>query len=290
MGEGVAVEAARDRENWTGWARSLRQPTVALSVSFLVVLIVACLVGPWWLPEAAKLQTLELGAVGPRWDHWLGTDVLGRDQLARMLEGGRISLGVGVCAALVSLVIGVIYGGVAGYAGGRVDAAMMRVVDLLYALPFAVVVILLMVVFGRSFFLLFVAIGALEWMTTARIVRSQVMAVRKLDYVLASRALGAGRARIFLRGILPNIAGPVIAYTTLNVPSIILLESFLSFLGLGAQPPLSSWGTLIKEGAEMMEIYPWLLLFPAFFFTATLLALNVVGDSLREVCDPAGGK
>ncbi len=204
-----------------------------VAVGFLAILGTACLVGPSLFPDAAREQHLALGAVGPSGEHWFGTDVLGRDQLARMLEGGRISLGVGLCAALVSLVIGVLYGGVAGYAGGRIDAAMMRVVDLLYALPFAVVVILLMVVFGRSFFLLFVAIGALEWMTTARIVRSQVLAVRKLDYVLASRVVGAGRARIFFRGILPNISGPVIAYTTLNVPSIILLESFLSFLGLG---------------------------------------------------------
>jgi oligopeptide transport system permease protein len=270
-----------------GLLSQLRRPQVVLAAAFLTVVVVACLFGPLLLPGAAREQNLPLGASPPQASHWFGTDVLGRDQLARMMEGGRISLGVGICAALVSLVIGVLYGGIAGFVGGRLDAVMMRAVDVTYALPFPVLVILLMVIFGRSFFLLFVAIGAIEWLTTARIVRAQVMAVRRNQYILASRALGAGSARIFFKGILPNISGPVIAYTTLNVSSIILLESFLSFLGLGAQPPLSSWGTLIKEGAELMEIHPWLLLFPASFFTATLLAINIVGDALRDAFQPS---
>ncbi|HQL94540.1 MAG TPA: ABC transporter permease, partial [Candidatus Hydrogenedentes bacterium] len=218
--------------------------------------------------------------------HWLGTDPLGRDLLARLLQGGRVSLLIGLSATAVSLLIGVLYGGVSGFAGGRADALMMRVVDILYALPYTVFVIILMVFFGRNFIFLFLAIGAVEWLTMARIVRGQVLSLREREFVEAARALGLGRARILVRHILPNTLGPVIIYATLTVPRVMLLEATLSFLGLGVQPPMSSWGLLIKEGVETMEEYPWLLLFPSIAFSATLFALNALGDGLRDALDP----
>ena len=218
--------------------------------------------------------------------HLLGTDSLGRDLLTRIMTGGRISLMVGFLATSVSLLIGVIYGATAGYLGGKIDATMMRIVDILYALPFTIFVILLMVLFGREIWLLFIAIGAVEWLTMSRIVRGQVVAIKRQEYVEASIALGQKPSAIISKHIIPNVLGLVIVYSTLTVPSVILLESFLSFLGLGIQPPSASWGTLIKEGAESMEVYPWQLLFPAAFFSITLLSLNFLGDGLRDALDP----
>jgi oligopeptide transport system permease protein len=221
----------------------------------------------------------------------LGSDApLGRDLLARLLYGGRISLGVGLCATFVALAIGVVYGAVAGFFGGKRDAFMMRVVDIMYSLPFAIFVILLMVLFGKNIVLLFVAIGAVEWLTMARIVRSQVMAVKKMEFIEAARSLGFGRRRIIFRHILPNILGPIIVYTTLTIPSVMLLEAFLSFLGLGVQPPMSSWGVLIKDGAEKMEEFPWLLIFPGTLFSLTLFSLNFLGDGLRDALDVRSSK
>ncbi len=215
-----------------------------------------------------------------------GTDELGRDLFTRTLVGGRLSIAVGIAATLVSVTIGILYGGIAGYAGGRVDSLMMRIVDILYALPFLIFVILLMVVFPRSLLLLFLAIGAVEWLTTARIVRGEVLSLKKLPFVEAARCLGLSHGRILGRHILPNTLPPVIVYATLTVPTVILLESVLSFLGLGVQPPASSWGVLLKEGAERMQMYPWMLIVPAAFFAATLLSLNFLGDSLRDSLDP----
>lgn len=217
---------------------------------------------------------------------WLGTDNLGRDLLVRILEGGRLSIGVGLVATAVAVLIGMAYGGVSGYAGGRVDSIMMRLVDVLYALPFLIFVILLMVIFERSLWLLFLAIGAVEWLTTARIVRAEVMAMKKLPFVEASRCLGHSPLRILLRDILPNTLGPVTAYATLTVPAVILLESVLSFLGLGVQPPASSWGVLISEGADNLLNAPWMLIFPALIFSGTLLSLNLLGDQLKQSLDP----
>ena len=197
---------------------------------------------------------------------------------------------VGLCATAVSLIIGVIYGAIAGFAGGKLDMVMMRIVDILYALPFAIFVILLMVFFGQNIILLFVAIGAVEWLTMARIVRGQVMAVKRQEFVEAAHALGLRRGRIIFRHIVPNLLGPIIVYATLTVPEVILLESFLSFLGLGVQPPQSSWGVLIKEGAEVMEEYPWLLLYPGFVMALTLFSLNFLGDGLRDALDVRGSK
>ena len=216
----------------------------------------------------------------------VGTDELGRDLFARTLVGGRLSIAVGIAATLVSVTIGIFYGGIAGYVGGKVDSLMMRCVDILYALPFLIFVILLMVVFPKSLLLLFLAIGAVEWLTTARIVRGEVLSLKKLPFVDAARCLGLSHGKILCRHILPNTLPPVIVYATLTVPTVILLESVLSFLGLGVQPPNSSWGVLLNEGAERMQTYPWMLIFPAILFALTLLSLNFLGDSLRDLLDP----
>jgi oligopeptide transport system permease protein len=190
----------------------------------------------------------------------------------------------------VALTIGVIYGAMAGYLGGKIDAAMMRLVDIIYALPFTIFVILLMVFFGRTIILLFVAIGAVEWLTMARIVRSQIMALKKMEFIEAARSLGLSNTRIIFRHLLPNALGPIIVYTTLTIPAVMLLEAFLSFLGLGVQPPMSSWGTLIKDGAEKMEEFPWLLIFPGSIFSLTLFSLNFLGDGLRDALDVRAAK
>lgn len=222
--------------------------------------------------------------------HILGTDTLGRDLFVRLLYGGRVSLGVGLAATFVALTIGVFYGAVAGYFGGRLDSVMMRIVDIVYSLPFTVFVILLMVFFGRNIYLLFVAIGAVEWLTMARIVRGQVLSIKRMEYIEAARSMGFSKRRIITRHILPNVLGPVIVYTTLTIPAVMLLEAFLSFLGLGVQPPMSSWGWLIKEGAEKMEEFPWLLAYPGAIFSLTLLSLNFLGDGLRDALDVRSSK
>jgi oligopeptide transport system permease protein len=192
---------------------------------------------------------------------------------------------VGLVATFVALAIGVVYGAVAGFFGGKIDALMMRIVDIMYALPFTIFVILLMVFFGRNIVLLFVAIGAVEWLTMARIVRGQILSIKQMEFIEAARALGFGRRRIIFRHMLPNILGPIIVYTTLTIPAVMLLEAFLSFLGLGVQPPMSSWGVLIKDGAEKMEEFWWLLVFPGTVFSLTLFSLNFLGDGLRDALD-----
>ncbi len=264
------------------WRRLQRNKVAMFGLCMLTALALLALLAPWLSPYSYSAQNLVLGPSAPSAAHWLGTDLFGRDLLTRMLYGSRVSLAVGFIATAVALLIGVTWGALAGYLGGRTDALMMRTVDILYALPFTIFIILLMVVFGNNIILLFLAIGAVEWLTMARIVRGQVLHIKQQDYIEAAVSLGASRRRIIVKHVLPNIAGPVIVYATLTVPNVILLESFLSFLGLGIQPPQSSWGLLIAYGVETMEEYPWLLLFPATLLALTLFSLNFLGDGLRD--------
>ena len=272
------------------WRRLRRNRLAVAGGTLLALLTLACIAGPWVSAHGYADQNLDNTFAPPGAAHWLGTDQLGRDLLVRVLYGGRISLGVGLCATVVALTIGVAYGAIAGWIGGRTDVVMMRLVDIIYALPFTIFVILLMVFFGRNIVLLFVAIGAVEWLTMARIVRGQVMSLKKMEFIEAARALGYGNRRILFRHLLPNALGPIIVYATLTIPAVMLLEAFLSFLGLGVQPPMSSWGTLIKDGAEKMEEYWWLLVFPGALFSLTLFSLNFLGDGLRDALDVRAAK
>jgi len=272
------------------WLRLRRNRLALFGLSVLVLFILLAALAPWIAPYDYAQQNLELGAAPPSAAHWLGTDIFGRDLLTQILYGGRISLAVGFIATTVALLIGVTWGAVAGYAGGRVDAVMMRLVDILYALPFMIFIVLLMVVFGRNMLLLFLAIGAVEWLTMARIMRSQVQSLRQQEFVEAAVSLGLSPAVIIRRHLIPNALGPIIVYTTLTIPSVMLLEAFLSFLGLGVQPPQTSWGLLISYGAETMEEYPWLLLYPGLTLALTLFSLNFLGDGLRDALDVRGAK
>ena len=232
----------------------------------------------WWWGETALC--IADGA------HWFGMDSVGRDLFIRTLYGARVSLAVGLVATCVSLMIGVVYGATAGFVGGRIDNLMMRFVDILYSLPFIFFVIILMVMFEQNFILLFVAIGAVEWLTMARIVRGQTLSVKQKEFIEAARAAGVGSWGIIRRHVIPNVVGPVIVYVTLTIPAVILAESFLSFLGLGIREPMTSWGVLISEGANSLETAPWMLIFPAGFMAITLFCFNFIGDGLRDALDP----
>ena len=297
------------------WLRLSRNRAAMASLSFLILMVLACFVLPLF-PCIANPNATDLNNIaGPCcWEHPFGTDQLGRDLLARVLYGGRISLLVGLVATVVALIIGLVYGLISGYVGGRTDALMMRTVDVLFALPFIVLVI----VFSLSIeepcrqltasiveltgwrreaiapilglVPLFIAIGALGWLTLARIVRTQTLEIKSQEYIMAAQSLGLGHMTILFRHIAPNLLGTVVVYTTLAVPGIMLTESTLSFIGLGVKAPNSSWGTLIKEGADRMEVTPELLIFPAVFFCLTLLALNFLGDGLRDAIDPKSAK
>ena len=272
------------------WYRLRKNHMAVAGGIFISLMILTSAFGPMLVQHGYQEQNLELRESSPSAEHWLGTDKLGRDLLSRILYGGRISLTVGLVATAVSLTIGVLYGTIAGYRGGKTDAVMMRFVDILYALPFTIFVILLMVFFGRDIRLMFLAIGAVEWLTMARIVRGQVLSLRKQEFIEACIALGLPMWKIIIRHLAPNVIGPVIVYSTLTIPAVMLLEAFLSFLGLGVQEPMCSWGSLIKEGAEIMEEAPWLLLFPGVLFAMTLFSLNFLGDGLRDALDPRASK
>jgi len=261
---------------------------IVISASVLIFIALICVIVPWLNPHPYDEIYWDYIASPPNWEagFYFGTDANGRDLFVRTLIGGQISLMVALVATSVSLLIGVLYGATAGYLGGRSDAIMMRAVDILYALPFMFFVILLMVYFGRSIILIFIAIGAVEWLTMARIVRGQTLSLKTQAFVEAARALGIGHISIIRRHIVPNALGAVLVYTTLTVPQVILFESFLSFLGLGVQEPMTSWGVLIAEGAAQMESAPWMLLFPASFLAITLFCLNMLGDALQEQFDP----
>lgn len=252
----------------------------------LFVIVLLCFIGPLFSPYNANEGDLANNFAAPSSAHWLGTDQQGRDLLTRIFTGGQISFQVGILAMLVALTIGVAYGAIAGFIGGGLDRLMMRVADIAYALPFSIFVILLTVSFGRDIRVLFIAIGAVEWFTMARIVRGQVVSLKERAFIDAANVLGQSNRAIVLKHLLPNMAGTIIVYATLMIPQIMMLEAFLSFLGLGVQAPNTSWGVLIKEGADNMEAYPWLLVGPSVFFAATLFSLNFVGDGLRDAFDP----
>ncbi len=270
------------------WLRLRRNRTAMFGAVALCLIAAACVVGPWFSPH--ELDAVDWDYIqsppDPATGHLLGTDSNGRDLLVRVFYGGRVSLAIGLAATLVAVVIGVAWGAIAGYAGGRTGGFMMRVVDVLYALPFMFFVILLMVFFGRDIYLLFIALGAVSWLDMARIVRGQTLSLKHKDFVRAARAMGTPPIHVIARHIVPNALGPVVVFATLTVPQVILFESFLSFLGLGVQEPMTSWGVLISEGAQSMEAAPWLLIVPASFLAATLFCLNFVGDGLRDALDP----
>ncbi len=260
------------------------------SLGVLVALGVFAILGPFISPHGFQSTNLDSALLAPALDgtHYFGTDELGRDLYVRSLMGIRISLTVAIVASFVSLVIGVTYGAVAGYVGGRVDAVMMRLVDALYALPFVFFVILLAAFFERSFMLIFVAIGAVNWLDMARIVRGQTLSLKERDFVAAARLAGLSSMRVIVRHIAPNLAGIVVVYLTLTVPQALLVESFLSFIGLGVQEPQTSLGSLVNEGVKNMESAPWLLLVPASLLAVILLGFNFLGDALRDRFDPRG--
>ena len=283
----MQTAALKGRSLWDDARRRLLHNKAAVaSMIVLAVLVLAAVVGPWLTPyRFDAINKNDVWAEPLQAGHLLGADSLGRDLLARLLMGLRVSLAVGVVATFVSLVIGVLWGSVAGYLGGRVDEVMMRVVDILYSLPFIFFVILLMVTFGRNFILMFVAIGAVEWLTMARIVRGQTLSLKQREFIEAARAAGLRQGAILSRHIVPNLLGPVVVYVTLTIPAVILAESFLSFLGLGVQPPMASLGVLIATGAQDMELAPWLLVFPSVVMVAVLMSFNFIGDGLRDAFD-----
>lgn len=287
--EAPTVEAGHSL--WSdAWHRLQKNKMAVGGGIFILVLALASFLSPFIAPHSFDAQDLALGATPPSMQHWMGTDDLGRDLFSRILYGGRISLSVGLAATVVAVLIGVLYGTTSGYIGGRVDMLMMRIVDILFSLPFVIFVILLMVIFGRNIYLLFMAIGAVEWLDMSRIVRGQVLSLKKQEFIEAAHALGLRKRRIILRHMIPNVLGIVIIYSTLIVPRVMLTEAFLSFLGFGVQPPMSSWGTLINEGARTMEEFPWLLIFPGVLFSTTLFSLNFLGDGLRDALDVRASK
>jgi len=288
-----ALAAAGETEGRSLWQdawRRLRANRAAVaSLVILTLIAVASIFGPMLLPWSYdQIDWEHVEAMPPDFSlgHYFGTDSVGRDLLARVLFGGRISLMVGILATFVALFIGVTVGAIAGFVGGRTDQLLMRFVDLMYSVPLTFFVIILMVVFGRNFILMFLAIGAVEWLTMARIVRGQTLALRGKEFIEAARASGGSTPAIILRHIVPNVLGVVMVYVTLTIPQVILLESFLSFLGLGIQEPMTSWGMLINDGAAELEVSPRTLIIPAIFMTTTLFCFNFLGDGLRDALDP----
>jgi len=274
----------------TGWQRFRKDRAAVWAGWFLLFVAAVCVLSPFIAPYPYQRQDLALGAVGPCASHWLGTDLLGRDVLSRLLQGGAVSLGVGLVATVVALAVGVLYGVVAGQSGGLVERGMMRAVDILSTLPLTLIVILCMVVFGQNIWMIFLAVGGVSWLTMARIICTETVSLKNRQFVEVSVALGQSRTGVFTHHYLPNLAGIIAVYATLTVPGVMMLEAFVSFLGLGVQAPMTSWGLMIKDGADIMEECPWLLIAPSVVFALTLLSLNFVGDGLRDAFDPRSSK
>jgi len=300
-------EVAAGSSLWRdAWRRLLKNKLAVFGMVVVIAVTLACVIGPTLIrratgyaydviPKETRLTKSFPPFRSPEgtfsWTHPMGTDNAGRDIMARVLSGGQISLMVALIATLVSLVIGVSYGAIAGYVGGRIDDVMMRVVDVLYSLPYVIIVIVLLALLPAKtptgqLAELFFALGAVSWLTMARIVRGQVMSLRNQDFVLAARATGVSTTKIIFRHLVPNALGPVIVYATLTIPSVMLSEAFLSFLGLGVRPPRVSWGSLAADGAQTLAIFPWQLIFPGVTMALMLLSLNFLGDGLRDALDP----
>lgn len=285
--QGAAL--AGGRSLWSDARRRfLRNRAAVISLVILSVICLACVLGPWVLPHAFDSADWDAMSIAPTFtnSHFWGTDDAGRDLLVRCLIGGRISLTVGLLATLTSVTLGIIWGATAGFVGGKVDAFMMRIVDMMYAIPYLLIAILLVTILGREFYLVVLTITVFSWMDMARVVRGQTLSLRSREYVEAARSIGVSTPRIIFRHIVPNLLGVVVIYTTVTVPGVILTESVLSFLGLGIQEPMTSWGVLIQDGAKTMEATPWILLFPAALLSITLYCFNFIGDGLRDALDP----
>ena len=295
----TSTEIVAGRSLWhEAWKRLLKNRLAVFGLAMVAIVILSVVAGPSiiyratgftydYIPSNPDL----VKSLSPSLQHPMGTDIAGRDLLARVLLGGRISLIVGIISTIVSLLIGVAYGATAGYLGGKVDEVMMRFVDILYAIPYMMIVIVLLALFGGQsplgqLFLLFIALGAVSWLTMARIVRGQVISLKNQEFILAARAGGVSQTKIVFRHLVPNCIGPVIVYATLQIPSVMLLEAFLSFLGLGVQAPLASWGSLAADGIQTIAIFPWQLIFPGVTMAVTLFSLNFIGDGLRDALDP----
>ena len=284
----LMARAVKGRSLWDDARRRLlRNRAAVASMIILGLMVLGAIIGPFLTPYAYdEINKNDVWLAPLTGQHLIGSDSLGRDLLARLFTGLGVSLAIGAVATTVSLVIGVTWGAVAGYFGGVVDEVMMRVVDVLYSLPYIFFVIILMVTFGSNFILLFIALGAVQWLTMARIVRGQTLSLKQKEFIEAARAVGLSRLEIIRRHIVPNLLGPVVVYVTLTIPGVILAESFLSFLGLGVQPPMASLGTLIANGAQDMELAPWLLILPSITMVLTLISFNFIGDGLRDAIDP----
>lgn len=284
-----AAAPARGRSPWRdARTRFMRNKAAVASLALLVLVALACIVGPALLPYEFDSTDWNAMSLPPsaQGGHWWGTDESGRDLLVRCLIGGRISLMVGVLATIASVAVGIAWGATAGFIGGKVDSFMMRLVDMMYAIPYLLIAILLVTILGREFYLVVLAITAFSWMDMARVVRGQTLSLRTREFVEAARAIGVPTRRIIFGHIVPNLLGVVVIYTTVTVPAVILTESVLSFLGLGIQEPMTSWGVLIEDGAKVMDVAPWMLLFPAGMLSVTLYCFNFIGDGLRDALDP----
>lgn len=287
--EAVLSDAVKGRSLWSNARdRFVRNRAAVVSLALLILIVTACVVGPWLLPhefDATDYDAMNLAPTLQNW-HFFGTDDAGRDLLVRTLIGGRVSLTVGLLATFSSVLLGILWGATAGYLGGKVDAVMMRMVDMMYAIPYLLIAILLVTLLGREFYLVVLVITAFSWMDMARVVRGQTLSLRSAEYVEAARSMGVSQWAIIRRHIVPNVLGVVVVYTTVTVPGVILTESVLSFLGLGIQEPMTSWGVLVHDGAQVMEVSPWLMLLPATLLSVTLYCFNYVGDGLRDALDP----
>jgi oligopeptide transport system permease protein len=272
----------------TACARFVRNRAALIALAILLLIVLACFIGPLLLPNNAIDSDWSAISLAPTLQgaHWFGTDEVGRDLLVRTLEGGRVSLEVGLLGTLVSGFFGVAYGAISGYLGGRTDAVMMRIVDMMYAIPYMLIAILMMTLFGRAFYLVVLTISAFSWLDMARVVRGQTLTLRTREFVDAARATGVKPLTIVARHIVPNLIGVVVVYASVTVPGIVLTESVLSFLGLGVQEPMTSWGVLVEDGAQKLEAMPWLLLCPAVMLCVTLYSVSFVGDGLRDAFDP----